>query len=481
MPPQTQGTIPADVIGSNQQPLPVSPPPVQDRAGLLSSVQSGIDQMNTDLQGVKAKRDTNESDVTNLLTGLGGAEKYKQQLEDQQGLTQLESQLSDVTSRISANNRLNPARLLQAEQNVIGTGVTKGMLSTRLSNVERDNAIQSLVLAAEGDMIQGRVGAANARIERAMTAKFEPMKQELEVKKFNLQRLDDRVREGQLTLSDAQKTKLNLQMGQIEKDEKDMATVQTLTQELMKNGAPAGVRDQALKANNLGELLKVPGVGSYLRSQEERLRTAILSENLSKARYENAETRKSIETASKGGYVPTGKEDYITGGFAKRMFDSEKKINELQSKGVSVPLHILANPTRDFLLSADQKLMAQSQRDFIAAKLRKESGAAISDKEIKSDAALLFPRGGNADNESFRVTRETAVNSLMKASKGGFEALLQDETNTLINPPATEVAKSAGYDESKLRAYAKTSGFPTVTYDGMQYYSMPDGTYVSIQ
>ncbi|MET1083771.1 MAG: hypothetical protein ABWY12_12100 [Burkholderiales bacterium] len=91
--------------------------------------------------------------------------------------------------------------------------------------------------------------------------------------------------------------------------------------------------------------------------------------------------------------------------------------------------------------SSERQLAEQAQRDFIAATLRYESGAAIPDTEFEAQRKIFFPAVGDgpAVLEQKARARQRAVSSL-RLSAGG----LASEADKLANPSADKPPPVAG-------------------------------------
>lgn len=300
----TKNTIPVAALGTAQTPLELgdtTEADVNERDALLFESQNAIKQIEGDLNLTREKMGSEEEAAAKLIKDLGQRDAYTANLEDKFGLSDLESKLSGLNAEISAENRLAPARLLQAQKDAEGTGLTMSSLSTRLSNRERDNAIRSLVLAAEADIVQGRVNAATARINRAVDAKFKPMEAELELRKFNLERIDKVVERTETKLSTEQQRKYDQQVKKIEKDEADLAakkaTIQEISTRISENGAPTSVVEKVLKAETAEEA--IAAASQYLKDPFMDIEMAIKSAQLNKLNKEIAQ----IGASSSGGKV----------------------------------------------------------------------------------------------------------------------------------------------------------------------------------
>lgn len=283
--------IPADVVAAPPEPLQVAPDVKLDDASLIAEQQSAIDSVSQDLEDIRSRRSSEEVATQALLRDLGERESFVAEAEKIAGLDDLETQLSDINAQIQAENKLAPARLLQAEQDVIGTGVNTSLLGTRLSNRQRDNAINSLVLSAQADVARGRFNAANSRIDRAVKAKFEPMQAQLDAKQFNLARLDEAVREGKVDLDASQERKFNLQVSQVAQEKSALDEAVAMQTNILRNQPPSNIRHALLKAQTKEEINAIPGIQDYLLSPEEKLDMEL----------KRAQIRKTLASIDPGG------------------------------------------------------------------------------------------------------------------------------------------------------------------------------------
>lgn len=87
-------------------------------------------------------------------------------------------------------------------------------------------------------------------------------------------------------------------------------------------------------------------------------------------------------------------------GYLQRMIGAQSVLDELVAKGVqSIPVaKSLAMDTRaeSYVLNPDEQRLAQAQRDWVRAKLRKESGAVIAAEEMASEITTYFPQPGDS-------------------------------------------------------------------------------------
>lgn len=123
-------------------------------------------------------------------------------------------------------------------------------------------------------------------------------------------------------------------------------------------------------------------------------------------------------------------------GFGMRAAKSHDIINDLEARGVktgslikqgleSVPLigGALGMAANSLVASPEQQQVEQSQRDFVNALLRKESGASISPTEFENARKQYFAQPGDSPEvlAQKRANRETAIEALRVQAGPGAE------------------------------------------------------------
>lgn len=143
-----------------------------------------------------------------------------------------------------------------------------------------------------------------------------------------------------------------------------------------------------------------------------------------------------------------------TAGYAHRMVQAESTLSKADDSGQSImqssdPGKSSMNPfSGDFWEQMNRKYgpnMTQSPEyqkffngamEWIRAKLRKESGAAISAQEWESEFQTYFPQPGDTPEviQQKEVFRQNAVESMKAESRGGYKSLFEDDST----PDATD-------------------------------------------
>lgn len=141
--------------------------------------------------------------------------------------------------------------------------------------------------------------------------------------------------------------------------------------------------------------------------------------------------------------VDTTEGERDTAGYFNRASMADQVISNLASQGYSgatagagvdaalAKLPVLGN----FLTSEEQQLFKNAENDFIAAVLRKESGAVISAEEYETYGPMYFPRPGDAQDVLQRkaTLRQQALSNLRYSA--GPAAPATPPGSTAVPPP----------------------------------------------
>jgi hypothetical protein len=118
----------------------------------------------------------------------------------------------------------------------------------------------------------------------------------------------------------------------------------------------------------------------------------------------------------------------LSAGFAERMHNVEQELEALDLEGFTPgSLQQKAGELIPFvggkLMTEQQQVAARAQLDWIKAKLRKESGAAISQEEIDTENQTYFPQPGDLPSviEAKKYAREVATRAMADGSGGKYK------------------------------------------------------------
>lgn len=135
------------------------------------------------------------------------------------------------------------------------------------------------------------------------------------------------------------------------------------------------------------------------------------------------------------------KKDYsegqlAAGGFAARMQDSVNKLDNLSQSPDFQPINATSQNLGSLglgylsrlALSDEQQSYKNAADDWIRAKLRKESGAAISPEEFVTEYETYFPVRGDSEAVMRQKAnkRRLATDAMIRQSRGAFEDIYQE-------------------------------------------------------
>ena len=188
----------------------------------------------------------------------------------------------------------------------------------------------------------------------------------------------------------------------------------------------------------------------------------------------------------------------VDAGFAQRMLFSEGLVRNVLAEGYR------PNPSDVFFdnvgkiigssgLSADGQRFFHSSTNFIAALLRKESGAAISAEEYSNGLMQYFPRVGDTPEviAEKQARRDSAISGMVRVSGDAFEAIYPEAVPFLsfvVNGETTNILNPRGYSSSEMAKILVGRGLyfdTTILNMGVDelrgMLGKPEGTYTSNQ
>lgn len=132
------------------------------------------------------KVQTLTEELSGLQEQLIGESAFGVSEEERAGLPGLRQTQQDLTSRLQVLTAEQQAIPLRIEEEFRGRGVTKrGIKPIRIERLQR-NAIQSLAVSAQLQATQGNISTALELVDRAVAAKFDPIKEKIRVRLANL-------------------------------------------------------------------------------------------------------------------------------------------------------------------------------------------------------------------------------------------------------------------------------------------------------
>lgn len=229
-------SVNASNIGAT--PYQVPPAPVnQSAAQELASFQAQLGQQTAQAQAGVTSAENQRNQLTQdyqiLANQLVGETADRVSAEDQQGLPQLGKDLQDLTNL----SRSQTAKYLQGITQSETAGGLASNVNAQQSFLNRQNAIDSMLTNSLISAKQGDIGFAQAQVDRAISLKYDPIKQQIQNKMQFLEMNYQDLSRADQKLADAKTKQWNVQMKQIEKLQKDEENRQSITLEAAKLGA----------------------------------------------------------------------------------------------------------------------------------------------------------------------------------------------------------------------------------------------------
>ena len=234
-----------------------------------ASLQSQIDVVNQQYatplpndSAIKTER-SNISDIITQLYGGEGEQATRSKLEADPAVEAKRQQVLDLSSRAQAlqNEQLAIPLQIQQDAQAGGANVTKGGLQPIQTAALRNNAIQSLSVGSLLSAAQGNLSLALNQVDRAVKAQFEPLRNELEARKANLELLmsDPNITREQNRRAEIAKLSLAFQESQIQKQETNKKSVLDLAAKLGSFGVDNDILTKVQDAKTFDEAMRIAG------------------------------------------------------------------------------------------------------------------------------------------------------------------------------------------------------------------------------
>ena len=309
-------------------PVTTKPTPLPE-----ASLQSQIDAINTQYATPlpnDAEIQTERGNLQTLISELYGGQgeqATRAQLEADPALQAKRQQVLDLSSRAQAlqNEQLAIPLQIQQDAQAGGANVTKGGLQPIQTAALRNNAIQSLSVGSLLSAAQGNLSLALDQVDRAVKAKFEPMRNELEARRANLELLmsDPSITREEKRRADIASAKLNWQESQQKKSEADMKSKLDLAAKLGGFGVSNDILSRVQGADSFEEAMAI--ALPYLQSPESKLA-------LENSRLENILRQEQIATERKQRGLMGQPTEAETKAEEKARLAEEKATSELSSQ-----------------------------------------------------------------------------------------------------------------------------------------------------
>lgn len=260
----------------------------------------------TNLNSLQSQQQNAQTSVQDLMNQLTGQTGDKITAENQVGLPSLNAQARDLQT-------LSQRQLAAYAQNIFNndvnaTGTTRTAQNGNEAMITRQHGIDAMITNANISAISGQIQTAQAQVDRAMSLKYDPIKQQIENQKFILEQVNTKEARAATMVKD-------FQLKQIDKQQADESELHKLSTTAAGFGAPTrvlgAVKDLATSGDPMAYYKSVSLLGPYLTDPAERtLKYAQAQKALNEAKAANIgdpmETLSFAQLYQSTGKIPTG-------------------------------------------------------------------------------------------------------------------------------------------------------------------------------
>lgn len=435
--------------------LPTTPQPTQPTAvpSMTTTLLSEYD-LNRKEQQAKEIQDTGIDQYLRDIVGLQGEAQTRSEELGKTDFTKNRSELLATENRF----RQLEAEKAQDDTTLIANMRAEEVRDTLLpfaqmgqAKLAGDAAIIRALKTSEQNMLnaralslQGNIDLARQTAEDAVNIKYAPYKERIKTYESVVKALEPYLTSAEKKQAQSQQIKANLAMKEIDK----LSNFQdTALKNAISNNAPQSVISKILSANSIEGITSVGG--NFITSASDKLDLALKRAQLNKISIENAQTKTGT------GKPPTDTQ-ITNAGYASRIaqsnkiidskLDALKNMNYLQFKLVESN-----SPLANRTLTPDQRQAAQAMRNFITAKLRKESGAAISPTEFDDARTTYFPALGDDEGTlaNKKQLRDSVLNNLVQGSGSAYQSNpLDTYLDVVVSSTSPTGVNSTSYAQS---------------------------------
>lgn len=418
-----KSNIASSIVSPAPTPIPVVPQPAPQPTFKPQEL-SPIEKSSQDLI----------NRLTTLYESRVGESAYRTEQESLQGVPELDKTLRDL--RTQQQQILNEQTQIQLQAPGPGQGaLPTGVIQRQQTEKLRQNAVNALSVSSLVAAAEGNVASARALVDKAVSAKYDPIDEEINAKIKNLQLI---TQSPEYTLAEKKRADRQEAIQLAEKEK--LVEVRTQAKNILEIATQVAATGRA-DALTLRKIQEAPDQITAAQLAAPFLEEAV--DVKSDLTYKELPDGRAVMIDSYGNIVKTvytpstplggGGEAQITTlngkpltdtqstslGYAQRLNDANSIITELGNKFTGLSSYISSSSIfPNILKSDDRQRYEQAQRNFVNAVLRKESGAAISPSEFDSAAKQYFPQPGDSQSVISQKTsnRLRAISNLAQSA-----------------------------------------------------------------
>ena len=410
----------------------------QAKLAQSQGVSSDISKLESQLGGKAA-------DTANLYSTAGGVNDAYKQLKD------LNAQAIGLKNEASAI----PIQTPLAYQ---GTAATQQTIASVNRDKLSQNALKALSLGQQAAIAQGNFDVAKSLADQQIEVKYSQMEADLKSKQTQLAALDKYV------LTPAQekaKSALERQYKLQDQEIADKKAQEKEINDLLLNASQVAPKDVYAKAQQVqvqgGTPVQVAqALGQYgkdyLKNEmlKEQLKTEKAQQGLIYANTAKVKYDMTPQVDTNGNQIstkPPTQEQVTNAGYAERIRQANSVIdnNARTFQKMTYKDFVLANSKNQVansLMKPEVRQVAQAMRNFITAKLRKESGASIAPSEFQDAQLQYFPALGDDATTlaNKKALRDSVLQNQIIGSGSAYKGSPEDSyLDSVVSPSMQKV------------------------------------------
>lgn len=503
-------------------PFKVTPAtPATQSVGLQGEIQTNVDTFANDLAeqkktaetNLKASKDPLQAYIASLQSTSALTDTaYKQK----GGVDDTQKELNDINSQINAEIQSERRRQEALDKNP--QGLFGGALEQEKARINRESIAKQADLSVIQLARQGRYDSAKSIADRAVTAKFEQQKLNLDALKFNYQENKDLFTKAEQrqfeTMQNDRERKLN-------QEEANLKQISDLSIQALQDGAPTSIASAMRSAKTVDEAIKIGGqyVGALDRQlKQSQLYTSSLQQSKLLQELNPTETADNGALASYGdqfaetGKLPSPSELKDSGlsvtqvtEYAKQspkqggvilsantgvkpsnlssaqadgiaaLYDIKQKTAQLKALDLERQKGLGSAVIGKLLGSSDQQKYIDLRQEIVDLLSRARTGAALTAAEEKFYAGQLPGRVGQ-----FGVLpggNKGLLGVQTQERIGNFESKIDGTLQTKLNASGAVIQ---GYSKVSVPSLGTKTVGEVVDIGGTQYRVLPDGSLTDI-
>jgi NACalpha-BTF3-like transcription factor len=258
--------------------------PAEDISALNPDViQNGQIKMT----GEEQKAQGLSEDIIGMTNELAGESVYRTKQEDQKGLPGLLETQTELTNQLKTLQNQYKSVPIQMEEWSVGRGVTTSALNRMTDSQRRKLAVESLGLSSLLEATQGNIATAQSLVDRSVSAKYDPIREQIAIAKANLQMIIDSPKYSveQQNRATAQLAIQNKKAKELAKEEETEINVKNMAIQLASSGLSDNVALQAIQ-NAGSEIEAMQIAGRLLEGGWEYVNTPLKRDQMKAQGYE---------------------------------------------------------------------------------------------------------------------------------------------------------------------------------------------------